>query len=204
VTDLRLKRFALLLVGVSTLLGCVAGTRVPEDSFYRLDIGLPNQALEKPVLEGVLLVEVVAAAPIYRDRSFLYSDNTATARLRRHHYLHWIDSPPHLLEQGLEKYLSNAGVAALVVTPEERIDQSYRLLLSLERFEHVRDQASGTVVVEAKLMLSKRGIERPLRHKRIKAEAVVQRSDFASVVASYQRCVESLFAQVQATLVGSD
>lgn len=191
-----------MLVCVSTLLGCVAGTRVPEDSFYRLDIGLPNQVTEKPVLDGVLLVEVVAAAPIYRDRSFLYSDNREPARLRRRHYLHWIDSPPHLLEQGLAKYLSSAGVAALVVTPEERVERLYRLMLSLERFEHVRDQASGAVVVEAKLMLSMRGIERPLRHKRLKAEAVVQQSDFAGVVASYQRCVESLYAQVQSTLVG--
>ncbi len=203
-TDIGLRGYFSVLVCLSALLGCSAGTRVPEDSFYRLEVGAPESVREKAALDGVLLVEVVAAAPIYRDRSFLFSDNASPQRLQRHHYRHWVDSPPNLLEHGLAKYLSAARMATLVVTPDERIDHRYRLRLSLERFEHIRDQGNGAVVIEAKQMLTKRDVKLPLQHDRLTAKSIVQGSDFPAVVAAYRNCVESLYAQVQSALVQSE
>ena len=203
-TDSGLKGFVSVLICLSALLGCSAGTRVPEDSFYRLDAGVPQSGDDRATLDGVLLVKVDAAAPIYRDRSFLFSDAAAPQRLQRHHYRHWVDSPPNLLEQGLAKYLSAARTAALVVTPDERVDHSYLLRLSLERFEHVRDHGNGAVIVEVKQVLSRRDVKLPLRHDRLRVEAAVQGDDFLDVVAAYQRCVESLYAQVQSALAQSE
>lgn len=191
-----------LLVGliVAALSGCGGSVRIPEDSFYRLDIPVPAATRAAPAIDGVLRVEVDAAAPIYRDRSLLYSTAEAPARLQRYHYQHWIDAPPRLLERRLAEHLRAAGVAPEVVARGDRRDGRYRLRLQLQRFEHVRGRDGGRVSLAVQMLMSDGAGGELLLHEYIRAEQPVAGDAFPAVVEAYQRCVTEVFGQVQSAL----
>lgn len=185
------------MLGAALLLAaCAGGARVPEDNFYRLDIAAPAARLAVPALAGVLSVQAGAAAPVYRDRAFLYSDARTPERLQRYHYHYWTDAPPRLLQRALADYLREAGVATAVVMPEDGIDARYRLRLDIERFEHVRGRDGGSVVVAARLNLGERGSGTLLLQERIEAEAAVQGGEHADLAEAYRRASQDLFARI--------
>lgn len=185
-----------MLAAAVLLSACAGGARVPEDNFYRLDIAAPASRLAAPALAGVLSVQAGAAAPVYRDRAFLYSEARTPGRLQRYHYHYWTDAPPRLLQRALADYLRAAGVATSVVMPEDGIDARYRLRLDIERFEHVRGQHGGTVAVVARLNLSERGSGTLLLQERIGTEAAVQGGEHTDLAEAYRRASQELFARI--------
>lgn len=185
-----------MLAAAVLLAACAGGTRVPEDNFYRLDIAAPAARLAVPALADVLSVQAGAAAPVYRDRAFLYSEARTPGRLQRYHYHYWTDAPPRLLQRALADYLRAAGIATAVVMPEDGIDARYRLRLDIERFEHVRGQNGGTVVVAARLNLSERGSGTLRLQERLEAQSAVQGGEHADLAAAYQRATQDLFARI--------
>jgi cholesterol transport system auxiliary component len=190
-----IKRLALLLAA-ALLSACAGGTRLPEDSFYRLEIGAPAQRMETPALAGILSVQTGATAPVYRDRAFLYSDARMPGRLQRYHYHYWMDAPPRLVQRSLADYLRAAGIATAVVTPEDAIDVRYRLRVDIERFEQHRDRDGGDVSVELSLTLSEPGSGTLLLQERLHAEAAVQGGDHPALAAAYRRAMEDLYARI--------
>ncbi|MFZ5619938.1 MAG: ABC-type transport auxiliary lipoprotein family protein [Pseudomonadota bacterium] len=199
-TERRRRNRLLIGLAAAALTGCGGSVRVPEDSFYRLDIPAPAAAQAAPAIDGTLRVEVDAAAPVYRDRSLLYSTADAPARLQRYHYHHWIDAPPRLLEQRLADYLRAAGVASQVVARDDRLDGRYRLRLQLRRFEHQRGRDGGRVSLAVELLLSDGAGGGLLLRERIRAERPVAGDAFPAVIEAYRQCVADAFGQVRAML----
>jgi ABC-type uncharacterized transport system auxiliary subunit len=189
------------MLAVAVLLSaCAGGARVPDDTFYRLDIAAPAARLAAPALADALSVQAGAAAPVYRDRAFLYSEAQSPGRLQRYHYHYWTDTPPRLLQGALADYLRAAGVAVSVVVPEDGIDARYRLRLDIERFEHVRGRDGGTVVVAARLILSARGGGALLLQERFQSEVAVQGGEHTDLAAAYRRATQDLFANIVTAL----
>lgn len=168
---------------------------MPEESFYRLDAGAPAVVQAIPEFDGVLSVQFVAAAPLYRDRAMLYTEPSAPARLQRYHYHYWIDTPPLLLQRGLADYLRSAGLASRVVTPDEGVDAERRLRVVLERFEHERGPHGGRVNVMWTLTLSERPSGRLVQQERLQAAAEVRGDEFSAVADAYARAVTDLYAR---------
>lgn len=189
-------RPGLVLVGLLMLAGCGGVPRVPEDSFYRLDTAAPMERLAEPVLKGVLSVQVVAATPLYRDRALLYSEQGEPHKLQRYHYHYWVDTPPRLLQRGLADYLRSAGIAAAVVTPDDGIDERYRLRLDLVEFDHMRDKNGGKVRVGMDMVLSERAEGALLMRERLQTEAAVRGGEFSAVAAAYRQALTELHADV--------
>lgn len=181
-----------LLAGLLLLTGCSSVPPIPTNSFYRLDIAAPEKRLETPALNGILSVQVGAAMPLYRDRALLHSEAGAETSLQRYHYHYWIDTPPHLLQIELADYLRAAGVATVVVMPEDSVNEFYRLRLDIDRFEHLRGPNGGKVSVGLRVLLTERSSGRLILQDRLVAEAVVQGEDFARLTAGYQRAVTEL------------
>lgn len=190
-----IERLAIVLAA-ALLTACAGGARVPEDSFYRLEIGAPAQQLATPALAGVLSVQAGAAAPIYRDRAFLYSDAAMPGRLQRYHYHYWMDAPPRLVQRSLAEYLRAAGIATAVVTPEDAIDERYRLRVDIERFEQRRDRNGGAVDVVLSLTFSERATGELLLQERLQGVATVQGGDHPALATAYQRALEELYARI--------
>lgn len=193
-------RQLVVLAAAAWLTACAGGARVPEDNFYRFEVAAPAPRLAAPALAGSLSVQVGAAAPVYRDRAFLYSEAQAPGRLQRYHYHYWVDTPPRLLQRSLADYLRAAGVATAVVTPEDAIDARYRLRVDIERFEHRRDRDGGDVSVAVRLTLSERGSGTLLLQEHFDAEAAVQGDDHAAVAAAYQRATQDVYARILTAL----
>lgn len=190
-----IERFTLLVAAV-LLSACAGGARVPEDSFYRLEIGAPALRMEPPALAGILSVQVGSAAPVYRDRAFLYSDAQMPGRLQRYHYHYWVDAPPRLVQRSLADYLRAAGIATAVVTPEDAIDARYRLRVDIERFEQRRDRDGGDVDVALSLTLSERATGAVLFQERLQGEAAVQGGDHPALAVAYRRATEDVYARI--------
>lgn len=194
-----IERLTLLTIAL-LLSACAGGTRVPEDSFYRLEIDAPAARMESPALRGILAVQVGTAAPVYRDRAFLYSDARQPGRLQRYHYHYWMDAPPRLVQRSLADYLRAAGIATAVVTPEDAIDERYRLRVDIERFEQRRARDGGDVTVELSLTLSERGTGALLLQERVQGGAAVRGDDHPALAAAYRRATEETYARVLARL----
>lgn len=186
--------FAALLIA-ALLSGCGTAARVPEDSFYRLDIAAPAGQAAIPPLSGALVVQGSASAPLYRDRALLYSESAAPARVQRYHYHYWADSPPQFVQRGLADYLRAAGVATAVLLPQDGADARYRLRADIERFEHVRGAGNGRVDVALRVTLSarERGV---LWQETLQAEAPVAGAEFTAVAAAYERALTDLYARI--------
>jgi ABC-type uncharacterized transport system auxiliary subunit len=185
-----------LLAAFLMLTACAGGARVPEDSFYRLETGPPAVRMATPALDGILSVQVGSAAPVYRDRAFLYSDARQPGRLQRYHYHYWLDTPPRLVQRSLADYLRAAGIATAVVTPEDAIDERYRLRVDIERFEQRRDRDGGAVTVALRLTLSERGSGTLLLQERLQGEAGVRGGDHADLAAAYRTATGAAYAQL--------
>lgn len=188
------KRGWVVLLAALLLPACGGVARVPDDSFYRLEIAAPAAA-GRSSLQGGLIVQSNAAAPLYRDRALLYSEAAAPKRVQRYHYHYWTDSPPRLLQRGLADYLRAAGVAAPVLAAEDGQDARHRLRVDIERFEHQRAAGGGRVEIALRLLLVDR--ERGLRmQETMQASAVVNGADFTAVVAAYERALADLYGRI--------
>lgn len=192
-----------LLLCALLLAGCGGMARVPEDSFYRLDVMAGAQHPPVPALEGGLVVQGNAAAPLYRDRALLYSEAAAPARVQRYHYHYWADSPPRMVQRGLADYLRAAGVAQPVLSPEDGHAAPHRLRVDIERFEHLRGPDNGHVEVALRVNLETRG-RGPLFQDVMHTTAPVSGSEFSAVVDAYKDALGELYRRIAQRLAALD
>lgn len=200
-TDCIRKGTALLAALLLTACGSVA--RVPEDSFYRIAGAAPAaQTVARP-LQGGLIVQGGATAPLYRDRALLFSAAGSAERVQRYHYHYWADSPPRMVQRGLADHLRAARAAAPVLMTEDGQDARYRLRVDIERFEHVRGAGNGRVEVALRLTLADRmqGVRlQDVLHTSVPVEA----GDFAAVVAAYEQALTDLYRKITQRLAAQD
>ena len=194
-TEPSCKRALGVLLLALALSACGGVSRVPEESFYRLDAAPPEAIEAAPLRNATVSVQAVAAVPLYRDRALLYSDASTPERLQRYHYHYWIDRPPQLLQRGFADYLRAAGFAGRVITPDQGTDADYRVRLVLERFEHQRGTQGGRVLVGWSLAFTEPRSSELLREERMQTEAEVRGDDFSAVTRAYTRAVSELYGR---------
>ncbi len=129
--------------------GCMSAPPVPDDHFYRLPPA-HAQALSAPVLKGVLAVERPRSDDLHGERAMLFVRAERPLELNRYHYYFWVDTPPHLIQEQLRRYLQQAGVAKRVVRLDGGPAPDYVLHGRVVRFERVvrKDGADASVMLE--------------------------------------------------------
>lgn len=144
---------AVMAVAASTLL-VVACTQppVPQDQFYRLQVGADPASRPAPILDGVLEVERLLADGITAGRPLVYSVSDNANQLREYNYHFWTEPPTVMIQGQLIKYLRSARVAKSIVTPEMRVTPKYIISGKIYRLEKVVG-TSPSVVLEIELGL---------------------------------------------------
>ena len=200
---IKTDRGMVLLVSALLLAGCGGVARVPEDSFYRLDVTAVAQQSPVAALQGGLVVQANVAAPLYRDRALLYSEAAAPARVQRYHYHYWADSPPRMVQRGLADHLRAAGISQPVSSPEDGHAALHRLRVDIERFEHVRGPGNGHAEVALRVNLETRG-RGPLFQEVMHATAPVTGAEFPAVVDAYEDALGQLYRRIAQRLAALD
>jgi ABC-type uncharacterized transport system auxiliary subunit len=153
-----------LIVLLVAVLGACAQPPVPQDTFYRLEVGVPENALSAPRLQGTLEVERLSADGLTAGRPIVYSRSDRPRELKEYHYHFWTEPPPVMLRDQLVAYLRGANVASAVVTPELRVAVNYALTGKIKRLERVIGVSPGSAkaVVELELGVRQTAGERLL------------------------------------------
>jgi ABC-type uncharacterized transport system auxiliary subunit len=81
-------------------------------------------------------------------------------------------------------YLRDAGVADVVVMPEDGVETAYRLRLDIDHFEHLRGPGGGTVRVGLRVLLTERSSGKLLIQDRLEAVTQVRGHDFPQLALS--------------------
>ena len=137
-------------------LGACAQPEVPQDTFYRLEVGIPEMALSTPRLQGTLEIERLSADGLTAGRPIVYSRSDRPRELQEYHYHFWTEPPPVMLRDQLVTYLRGAKVASAVVTPETRVAAEYALTGKIMRLERVIGATPGAAKAVVKLELGVR------------------------------------------------
>jgi len=137
------------------LAGCLGSAPpVPRDHYYRLLVAMPAESTET-LLPGVMIVELLQADGLLRERPLLYSTTGGAYELQQHNYHYWNDVPARMLQDQMVSYLRHSGAAALVVTPDTRVRADYRVSGKAKRFERLVGDGAPKVAVEIELTLQR-------------------------------------------------
>ncbi|WJW74624.1 ABC-type transport auxiliary lipoprotein family protein [Thiohalobacter sp. IOR34] len=185
------------------LAGCSGSSVVPEDRFYRLAERPPARVLATPLLHGELAVAPFRGPALYRERALLFTAAAQPLQLQRHHYHHWIDSPPRLLQARLVQYLDASRLASRVVTESAATRPRYRLQGSIEAFEQLTGGSTPGVRVGLRLVLRDAASGRVLLDERFQRRSEVPSGAgiYASVEA-FQSAVDAIYADWVERLAG--
>jgi len=149
------RMLAVGLLGGSVLTACGSAPKVPDDSFYRLNVSSLDVGAQ--TLKGVIEVDRFAASGSLGNRPLLMSKSDSNA-VTEYHYHFWIESPPELLQSALISYLRSSKVAGRIVTPEMRVVPDYTIAGRVIRMETVRgSNPKGLVTFELSLRREKDG-----------------------------------------------
>ena len=195
-----MRTFAWLLLVVSLMTAC-AQPQVPEDRFYRLDLGAPEKTLGKPRLDGTLEIERFVADGLTAGRSIVYSDSARPHQVQAYHYHYWIEPPIILLRDELVAYLRAAGVAGKVVTPELRTDPEYVLTGRINRLEQAIGSPPGAVV-DLELSLRRAADATVLLLRTYRVEAKANTATVPAAVTAINGVLKQIFAQFAADMEG--
>ncbi len=116
--------------------GCRSGP-APADRHYRLEASAPAAPLATPVLSGTLVVERPRSDALTGERRILYRAAPDSAKVSRHAYSLWVDSPTSMIQSALVRHLREARLAERVVPPELDIEGEHELTSRLSRLERV-------------------------------------------------------------------
>src|SRR3989344_2043312 len=131
----------MLAIGIS---GCTAPP-LPEDHFYRLELGAPAAIQGQLRIDGALTVQRIRMGGMYGKRPLLYSTAHAPTELRQYHYHYWVDNPARLIQEQLSMYLRGANIARGVAMPVAGATADYQVDGTVHRFEQQLVASGGRV-----------------------------------------------------------
>lgn len=138
-------RKALSAAFVALTLAACAGPAAPPDVFYRIEPGAPAQRFAKPALPGVLEVNRLAADGVVAERALAFARDGV---LGHYKYDFWSEPPGMLLQDRLAHYLTEAGLADRVVTPDLRVLSDWVLRGKVRRLEQIAGRSEVAVGLE--------------------------------------------------------
>ena len=185
-----------LLVSLLPVLGACAQPEVPQDTFYRLDVGVPEKALSAPRFRGTLEVARLSADGLTAGRPIVYSRSDRPRELLEYHYHFWTEPPPVMLRDQLVAYLRGAKVASAVVTPELRVAADYALTGKIMRLERVIGASPGAAkaVVELELGVRQTAGERLLFLDTYRVETAAAADTVGAAVDAMNEGLKRVFA----------
>lgn len=133
------------------LAACGGANPAPPDAFYRLQVSLPAQNNDRPVLPGTLQVRALDGDGLVRGRALLYTRADEGEVVRQHNYHHWADSPSRLLQNQLVAFLKDSDIANSVVTPDMRVRADYELIGRIQRLDRVFGPSGSSAVAALEL-----------------------------------------------------
>ena len=177
-------------------LGACAQPEVPQDTFYRLEVGIPEMALSTPRLQGTLEIERLSADGLTAGRPIVYSRSDRPRELQEYHYHFWTEPPPVMLRDQLVTYLRGAKVASAVVTPETRVAAEYALTGKIKRLERVIGATPGAAkaVVELELGVRQTTGERLLFLETYRVETAATADTVGAAVDAMNEGLSRVFA----------
>lgn len=192
---MRKASWALLML-LHPALGACAQPEVPQDTFYRLEVGIPEMALSTPRLQGTLEIERLSADGLTAGRPIVYSRSDRPRELQEYHYHFWTEPPPVMLRDQLVTYLRGAKVASAVVTPETRVAAEYALTGKIKRLERVIGATPGAAkaVVELELGVRQTTGERLLFLETYRVETAATADTVGAAVDAMNEGLSRVFA----------
>lgn len=188
----RLGSIALLLA-----LAACALPAPPPDMFYRIEPGPAASRFAKPPLPGVLEVQRLTADGVLDERAI-----TVAARdggpLSHYKYDLWSDPPAMMLQDRLARFLTTAGAADRVLSPELGVLADWTLRGKLHRLEHLADSSQVAVDIELSVVSAHDGTLVLLED--YSALVPVGSGGIDGVVAAMERGVSQVFGRFLADL----
>ena len=118
--------------------GCSITTTAPEDHFYRVEPEFRGTREAEPRLDGTLVIDAVRADPLRSGRAVLFREQDKPLQLQRYHYSFWVEQPPRMVQQVLQQYIRNSGIAKSVQSDKTALrNPAYEIRPRLLRFEQV-------------------------------------------------------------------
>lgn len=179
------------------VLAACAGPAAPPDNFYRVEPAAPVARLAAPILPGLLEVERLAADGALAERAVAFMAQEG-GPLAHYKYDYWSEAPAVLLQERLARFLTQAGVADRVVTPDLRTLPDWSLRGKVLRFEQVADRSLAAVhlrlgVVSSRdgrlLLLEDYAIQVPTRSDQVQTLAAAMEQGVATL---FQRFLADL------------
>lgn len=182
-----------LLAGL-LLSGCLGSAPpLPRDHYYRLLVTGPAANRGAPPFSGVMMVDLLQADGLLRERPLLYSATGASHEVQQHDYHYWTDAPPRMLQDQMVAYLRRAHIARQVVTPEMRIRADYQISGKVKRMERLLGGGPPRVFVEMELSLVRLGDDALLMVDSFGDEEAVSDGSVESAVVAINRATERIF-----------
>jgi ABC-type uncharacterized transport system auxiliary subunit len=189
-----MKRILPLLVLAPLLAGCLGSAPpVPRDHYYRLLVPTPQESDGATLLPGVMMVELLQADGLLRERPLLYSQSGQSYELQQHNYHYWNDAPPRMLQDQMVAYLRRSGVAGLVVTPDMRLRADYQVSGKARRLERLLGGGPPRVFVEIELALLRLSDERVLVVDTFTAEQPAGDDSVDAAIVALNRATAEIF-----------
>ncbi|OGI53625.1 MAG: hypothetical protein A3E57_01495 [Candidatus Muproteobacteria bacterium RIFCSPHIGHO2_12_FULL_60_33] len=190
----------MLAIGIS---GCTAPP-LPEDHFYRLELGAPAAIQGQLRIDGALTVQRIRMGGMYGKRPLLYSTAHAPTELRQYHYHYWVDNPARLIQEQLSMYLRGANIARGVAMPVAGATADYQVDGTVHRFEQQLDASGARVIVEIELVLSKKADTAALFAKTYRMDVKTRDATALAAAQGLGQVLTQCFAQFVMDLRNTD
>jgi cholesterol transport system auxiliary component len=173
-----------------------AGPPPPPESFHRIAVPAVAAPLARAPLPGALEVERFATDGVLAERALTYG--VEGGALRHYAYDLWSEPPGLMLQGLLVRYLTAAGAAAVVVTPELRVLPDWTVRAKLTRFEQLAGGAKVAVEMELAVVSARDGHLMLL--KTYGAEPATASGSIGDAVRALEQGVATIFGRFLADL----
>ena len=137
------------------VLAACAGPAAPPDVFWRMEPAAAER-LAKPLLPGVLEVSRLTADGVLDERAITFAAREGGA-LSHYKYDLWSEPPSLMLQDRLSRYLTQAGAADRVLTPELGVLADWTLRGKIRRLEVLADTSKVAVEMELSVVSARNG-----------------------------------------------
>lgn len=197
-----MRKLAPTLLLIFGLAGC-ASAPLPEDHYYRLDLGTTVAAPAIAPLAASINVARINMTGIYGERPLLYSSAQAPTELRQYHYHYWADSPARLIQELLAGYLRAAHIAREVTAGSSGAASDYQLSGTVQRFEQRIDGATARAYVVLELTVQRTRDGQRLFSSSYRADIPARDSSPLAAAQGLSQALAQCFAAFSTDLRGS-
>lgn len=179
---------------VLALAACASAEPAPQDTYYRVDTGVPGAQAARVVLPGVVVVERFAVEGLTSGRAINYVDAASPNRLQQYFYHHWAEPPNVMLRDALVAYLRGSGAVETVITPAVRTDANYAVTGAINTLER-RMGPAISALVELEIAVTEFDSGDLVHVGTYRAEVPADGAAIDDTVVAFNRALADIFAR---------